>query len=154
TGSDGAVRSLLTPEAVSRTREGLPEKLRRRLQGDIDNIVMMSLRKEPQRRYITVDQLSEDIRRHLEGLPVIARPNTLGYQLQKLVKRNKVAAVAVALVFLSLTGGLGATLWQARITQQERAKAQQRFNDVRGLATSFLFEIHNEIAPLPGATRA
>src|SRR5262249_30701974 len=103
---------------------------------------------------ITVDQLSEDIRRHLEGLPVIARPNTLGYQLQKLVKRNKVAAVAVALVFLSLTGGLGATLWQARITQQERAKAQQRFNDVRGLATSFLFEIHNEIAPLPGATRA
>jgi hypothetical protein len=61
---------VVTPEAVSRTREGDPKKLSSRLHGDLDAIVMMALRKEPQRRYSSVYEFSEDIRRHLEGLPV------------------------------------------------------------------------------------
>jgi eukaryotic-like serine/threonine-protein kinase len=67
-----------SPEAVSATREGTRDKLRRRLAGDLDNIVLLALRKEPQRRYASANQLSEDIGRHLTSLPVIARPDTAG----------------------------------------------------------------------------
>lgn len=147
TSRDGSKPITLTPESVSRTREGEPEKLRRRLRGDLDNIVLMAMRKEPQRRYATVNQLSEDIRRHLEGMLVIARKDTIGYRVEKFVKRNRVAAVAAALVVITLLGGITATTWQARL-------AQQRFNDVRKLANSFLFEFHDAIEKLPGATPA
>ena len=76
-----------TPATVSQTREGQPEKLRRRLTGDLDNIVLMALRKEPQRRYGSAEHLAEDLRRHLEGLPVMARPQTFGYRSAKFIRR-------------------------------------------------------------------
>ncbi len=154
TGSDGTVRATLTPESVSRTREGQPEKLRRRLKGDLDNIVLMALRKEPQRRYTTVNQLSEELRRHLEGEPVAARQSTFGYRAAKLIKRNKIAVTAAALISLTLLGGIVATWWQARVANRERARAERRFNDVRKLANSFLFEVHDAIEKLPGSTPA
>src|SRR5262249_48929435 len=66
-----------------------PEKLRRRLRGDLDNIVLMAMRKDPKRRYSSVEQLSEDIRRHLEGLPVMARPDAPGYRAAKFIGRHK-----------------------------------------------------------------
>src|SRR3979409_2493493 len=61
------------PEATAHAGEGSAAKLNRRLTGDLDDIIMMALRKEPQRRYASVEKFSEDIRRQLEGLPVIAR---------------------------------------------------------------------------------
>jgi serine/threonine protein kinase len=73
TDASGVTRITLTPESVSKPREGQVDKLRRRLVGDIDMIVLKAMRKEPHRRYGSVEQFSEDIRRHLEGLPVIAR---------------------------------------------------------------------------------
>src|SRR5262245_52207434 len=94
----------ITPESVSRTREGQPEKLRRRLAGDLDNIVLMALRKEPERRYGSAEQLSEDIRRHLEGLPVIARKDTLGYRSAKFLQRHKAGVAATALVLTLVIG--------------------------------------------------
>jgi non-specific serine/threonine protein kinase/serine/threonine-protein kinase len=130
------------------------EKLRRQLAGELDAIVMMALRKEPQRRYSSVEQLSEDIRRHLEGRPVRARPDTMTYRAGKFVKRHKVGIGAVALLVLTLIGGVVATAWQARIARAERARAERRFNDVRKLANSFMFEVHDNIADLPGSTRA
>jgi eukaryotic-like serine/threonine-protein kinase len=87
----------LTPASVSETREGQPDKLRRRLAGDLDTIVLMALRKEPERRYGSVELLSEDIRRHLEGLPVIARHDAFGYRSAKFIKRNKAAVIAATL---------------------------------------------------------
>jgi len=124
-GPDDAAVIALTPEMVSKTREGQPEKLRRRLAGDLDNIVLMAIRKEPQRRYGSVEQLSEDIRRHLEGLPVIARKDTLGYRTGKFIRRHKVA-VGVAAAFLVLVIGVGVALavQSARIAR-ERDKAEQ-----------------------------
>jgi non-specific serine/threonine protein kinase/serine/threonine-protein kinase len=130
------------------------EKLRRRLAGELDDIVMMALRKEPQRRYASAEQLSDDIRRHLEGRPVRARPDTIGYRAAKFVKRNKVGVAAAALVLLTLIGGIVATAWQARVARAERVRAEQRFNDVRKLANSFMFEIHDAIEKLPGSTPA
>jgi serine/threonine protein kinase/tetratricopeptide (TPR) repeat protein len=113
-----------TPQSVSETREGAPDKLRRRLRGDLDNIVLMALRKEPARRYASVLQFSEDIRRHLEGLPVIARRDTPGYRAAKFVGRHKTGVAGAVLIFLSLTAGIVATLRQTRIARAERDKAQ------------------------------
>jgi eukaryotic-like serine/threonine-protein kinase len=139
---------------VSTARGTHPEKLRRRLRGDLDNIVLKAIRKEPERRYVSVEQFSEDIRRHLAGLPVIARPDTLSYRSGKFVRRNKAAVIAAAMVLLALIGGSAATMRQAAIARAERARAEQRFYDVRQLANSLLFEVHDAIATLPGATPA
>jgi serine/threonine protein kinase/TolB-like protein/Tfp pilus assembly protein PilF len=103
----GTDATIITPEAVSQTRDGQPSALRRRLAGDLDNIVLTALRKERERRYASVEQLSEDLRRHVEGLPVAARKVTPWYRTAKFVRRNKasaVAAVVTALIFLALIG--------------------------------------------------
>jgi non-specific serine/threonine protein kinase/serine/threonine-protein kinase len=129
-------------------------KLRRQLRGDLDNILLMALRKEPQRRYPSVSQFSDDIRRHLEGLPVTARPDTFGYRASKFVERHKVGVAAAGLIALSLVIGLTTTIWQAHRAQAAQLKAERRFNEVRKLASSNLFEFHDEIAKVPGTTAA
>jgi serine/threonine protein kinase/Flp pilus assembly protein TadD len=105
-GDDGR-RITITPASVSTARDDQPKKLRQRLAGDLDNIVMMALRKEPRRRYGSVEQFSEDIRRHLEGLPVIAHKDTLSYRTVKFVGRNSVGVITAAsglMVILALIG--------------------------------------------------
>jgi len=84
----------LTPEKVSRARATQPDKLRRLLSGDLDNIVAKALRKEPTRRYPSVEQFSEDVRRYMENLPVTARKDTFTYRAEKFVQRHKTGAVA------------------------------------------------------------
>jgi serine/threonine protein kinase/tetratricopeptide (TPR) repeat protein len=139
------------PELVS-WRGDSPEKLRRRLAGDLDNIVMKAIRKEPRERYDSVDHLSEDLRRHLEGLPVTARKSTVGYRCRKFVSRHKAGVIAAALVLLSLISGLVLTLREARIARANEVRAEKRFNDVRKLANSLIFEIHDSVKDLAGAT--
>ena len=97
---------------------------RRRLRGDLDNIVLKALRKEPDRRYASVAELSDDLRRYQEGLPVEARSDTVGYRVSKFVRRNRWGVAAAALIFFSLVGGLAATAWQAREAMQERDRAR------------------------------
>jgi len=142
------------PEVVGRVREGSREKLRRRLTGDLDNIVLMALRKEPQRRYASVEQFSEDIRRHLEGMPVVARTDTFAYRSSKFVKRHAAGVTAGVLVVVSLAVGLAFALREARIAKVQRARAEQRFNDVRALANSLMFNVYDSIKDLPGSTQA
>jgi eukaryotic-like serine/threonine-protein kinase len=154
TGKQGVGTAGVTPEAVARKRSEPPAKLRRRLAGDLDNIVLMALRKDPQRRYASVEQFSEDIRRHLERRPVVARTDTFGYRAQKFVGRNTLGVAAAALLLLTLAGGVVATSWQAHVARTERARAQQRFDDIRALGTVFLFELNREIESLPGSTPA
>jgi non-specific serine/threonine protein kinase/serine/threonine-protein kinase len=122
------------------------------LRGDLDNIVLEALRKEPERRYASVEQFAEDIRRHLEGLPVTARKDTFSYRASKFVRRNRAGVAAAALVLLTLVGGIIATAWQAHVAGVERARAENRFNEVRELAHSVLFNYHDAIASLPGST--
>jgi serine/threonine protein kinase len=143
-----------TAEIVSETRGEVPEKLQHRLRGDLDNIVLKALRKEPERRYASVEQFSEDIRRHLEGLPVSARPDTFFYRSSKFVRRHKASVAAGIIVLLTLVVGLAVTVHETLIARAERVKAEQRFNDVRKLANSLLFEVHDAIQTLPGATPA
>ena len=94
------------------------------LKGDLDNIVLMALRKEPARRYASAAQFAADIRRHLDGRPVIAHKDTLRYRTSKFVRRHQVGVAAAALVLLTLIGGIVATLWQARATRLAKTKAE------------------------------
>ena len=144
----------VTPQLISDLRSDSLVKLHRRLSGDLDNIVLKALRKEPSARYSSADQLSDDLRRHLEGLPVLARKSSLPYRCRKYVQRHKVGVAAAALVFLSLLTGLFLTLREARIARANQLRAEKRFNDVRALANSLMFEVHDSIRNLAGATPA
>jgi non-specific serine/threonine protein kinase/serine/threonine-protein kinase len=128
--------------------------LHRRLSGDLDGIVLMALRKEPDRRYVSVEQFAEDIRRHLAGLPVIARRDSWKYRAGKFVIRHKLGVTASAIVLLVVLAGIAATVREARIAAANERRAEERFNDVRKLANSLMFELHDSIQDLPGATAA
>jgi serine/threonine protein kinase len=164
-------------------------KLARKLSGDVDNIVLMTMRKEAARRYASVEQLREDIRRYLEGLPVVARPATAMYRAEKFGRRNAGAIAAAVLLAASLVGGMVATSRQAHRAEEQRAFAQQqateaerqrqlamknaivakaqaeeaqrqrktadqRFEDVRTLAASLIFDVDVEVSRLSGSTAA
>lgn len=124
------------------------------LKGDLDSIAAKALRKEPSRRYSSVEQLAQDIRLHLQDLPVTATPDSASYRLNKFVRRHKTGVAAAALIVFAVSAGVAATLWEARTAVRERARAERRFNDVRKLANSFLFEFDDSIKDLPGSTPA
>jgi len=113
----------ITPELVGDARAVRPDVLRRRLRGDLDTIVLMALRKEPERRYASVDHLAGDIRRHLEGLPVSAHRDTFGYRLGKFARRHRVGTALGLVVLLLLTGAVVSVVWQARVASRQRDAA-------------------------------
>jgi len=131
------------PSAVTGT-EGIAA---RDLRGDLDNIVLKAMQPDAKRRYASAGHFSEDIRRYLQGLPVVARKDTFGYRIGKFARRNRLGVMAGALVAFALGAGSVATLWEARV-------ANRRFNDVRKLAHSVLFEFDDAIKNLPGSTQA
>lgn len=108
------------------------------LRGDIDNIVLTALRKDPNGRYTSVEQFSEDIRRYLDGLPVIARAATLRYRAGKFVRRHRAPVAFAAIAVIGLIVGTGTATWQAVVARNERARAEQRFNEVRDLANTLI----------------
>ena len=89
-------------------------------------MVLMALRKEPERRYGSVERFSEDIRRHLTGRPVSARNATFWYRTQKFVRRNKIGVAAAAIVFLTVISGITLAIVQARrvVAERNRARAE------------------------------
>jgi non-specific serine/threonine protein kinase/serine/threonine-protein kinase len=126
--------------------------MRQQLAGDLDAIVLMALRKEPARRYGSAEQFSEDIRRYLSGVPVIARKDTFRYRARLFARRHKAGVAAAAIVLLTLLAGITATSMQARVAREERTRAELRFTEVRQLANALLFEFDDAIATLPGST--
>jgi len=124
------------------------------LSGDLDAIVLKAMRKEPERRYASAAALSEDVGHYLDGRPVEARRGSTAYRARKFVRRHRVGVAATAVVLAALAGGILATLSEARRARAAEARAERRFNDVRKLANSFLFEFHDAIQDLPGATAA
>lgn len=103
---------------------GDPRRLARALAGDLDQIVLKAMRKEPARRYSSVAELAADIGRHLSGLPVTARPDTVGYRFRRIVRRHRLPVAAAAFVALGLVGGLAAYARQARMARAEAASAE------------------------------
>ncbi|HET6899795.1 MAG TPA: serine/threonine-protein kinase, partial [Vicinamibacteria bacterium] len=130
----------------------LARDLRRQLRGDLDNVVLKALRKDPAERYATAAELADDVRRYLDGFPVRAAPDRPAYRIRKFLRRHRTAVTAGAAVILSLLAGLGIALRQARVAEAERRRAEALFQDVRGLANSVIYELHDAIGNLPGAT--
>jgi eukaryotic-like serine/threonine-protein kinase len=132
--------------AVPRETPGAA-RIRRQLEGDLDTIVLKALQKDPARRYQSVEQLSEDLRRYLAGLPVLARPDSLTYRTAKFIGRHRWALAGTAVVALSLVTGTAVSVWQER-------RAERRFEQVRGLANSLIYDVHDEVRDLPSSTKA
>ena len=112
-------------EARASLRGSTPQALRRRLQGDLDRIVLKALEREPERRYGSAEALARDVQRHLEGLPVEARPASRWYRATRFARRHRVGVAAGLAGVLALTAGLGLALWQVRVADQERHRAEQ-----------------------------
>ncbi|CAN5370019.1 hypothetical protein BH20ACI1_BH20ACI1_26720 [soil metagenome] len=122
------------------------------LRGDLDNIVLKALQKEPERRYASVEQFAEDIRFFLGGLPVKTHPQSFEYRASKFIKRNRLLVGLSAAAILLIAVGIGVAVWQFYIAQHQRQIAEQRFAQVRKIANSFIFDYHDEIAKLDGST--
>jgi len=149
--------STLPSDAVMENANWEPAQRRQRaheLHGDLDAIVTHALRADPLERYASVEALANDIRRYQQHLPVSAVSPSVGYRLRRFLRRNALPVGAATLLLLSLVGGLLASLHQARIAEHERERAEARFNDVRSLAKSMLFEVHDAIAKVAGSTQA
>jgi serine/threonine protein kinase/tetratricopeptide (TPR) repeat protein len=114
---------------------------------DLDSIIRMAIRKEPERRYASVTALSDDLLRYLQGRPVQARPGTASYRAGKFVRRHSALVALTVLVVVSLAAGAVTTIYEAR-------RADRRFNLVRQLANTFVFDVHDSIANVPGTTEA
>ncbi|MBA3895152.1 MAG: serine/threonine protein kinase [Gemmatimonadales bacterium] len=145
------VEAVRTTDPERPSAIGGTEKLRCRLRGDLDTILLTALRKEPARRYQSVEQFAGDVRRHLEGLTVHARPDTFGYRAGKFVRRNRVPVAAGVLLALALVGGTATTAYQASAARAAQDRAERRFADVRKLANALLFDYHDAIRDLRGA---
>jgi eukaryotic-like serine/threonine-protein kinase len=120
------------------------------LDAELDGIALKALAKIPEERYASAAQLADDIRRYLDGQPVTAVQATWLYVARKFVRRNRLAVSAAAVLLVSLAAGLAGTLWQAHIARQERANAEQRFNDARQLANYLLFDLYDSVGKVPG----
>ncbi len=125
-----------------------------RIRGALDAVVGKALRKAPRERYATVAELAADLRAWQAGLPVTAAPDSLLQQARRFVRRHTVGVAASAAVALALMVGGSVAIWQARVAERERARADARFNDVRKLANAVVGPLYDEIAKVPGSTEA
>jgi eukaryotic-like serine/threonine-protein kinase len=133
-------------------------QLARTLSGDLDLIVSTALQREPARRYATAAAFADDLRRWIEGRPISARADSPGYRLNRFLRRHRVGVAASLLVTLSLIGGLGAALWQARVARGEAQRADlERSKAERQLARServkdFILTLFREQDPVSRAS--
>ncbi len=121
------------------------EKASNNLKGDLDNICLKALRKDPKERYLSVDHLSQDIDRYIQHLPVTATKDQWSYRAKKFIVRNRTYLFSGLLIFMITLAGLFSSLYQA-------GEAKAMFNDLRGLTGSMLFEFYDGVANLEGAT--
>ena len=114
---------------TAKRRSADTSKLMHQLKGDLDWIVMKCLEKDRTRRYETANGLAADLKRHLNNEPVVARPPSTAYRIQKAIRRNKISFAAGAIVFGALLLGIIATTWQsvrATHAKQEALAARQQ----------------------------
>jgi eukaryotic-like serine/threonine-protein kinase len=128
------------------------DRLRGQLHGDLDNIVLKALQKDPANRYSTAADLAEDIQRYLDGYPVHAQEATATQRAAKFLRRHRGSAAAASLAALALVAGLAVAVWQAHVARLERDRARQRLWDVQRLANTLIFKIHDGVQNLPNST--
>jgi eukaryotic-like serine/threonine-protein kinase len=133
----------------SARRDISPVRLRKELQGDLDTIALMAMRKEPERRYASTDQLADDIGRYLKGLPVTARRDTLGYRTVKFLKRNALASTLGLVAALGLGVGVAAVAIQSQVVKRQRDQAFTA-RDQSEATTKFLRDMLESASPFKG----
>jgi predicted Ser/Thr protein kinase len=126
----------------------------RRIDADLEAILLKALRKEPQERYPSVERLSDDLRAYLKGQPVAARRDTVRYRASKFIRRHGWGLAAAALLVATLMAGVAGVLWQANVANEERRKAEARSADLRQLSNSLLTGLDEAIQQIPGSTSA
>jgi len=126
----------------------------KRLDPDLIAILEKALRKEPQQRYRTAEQLANDLRAYLEGQPVGARHGTLRYRTSKFAHRHWLGLASAAVLALTLFAGVVGVLWQAKVADEQRRRAEARSADLRQLSNSLLSEFDEAIKEIPGSTGA
>ncbi len=114
-----------TPQVVSWDRSTSPEKLKSALAGDLDGILLKALRKKPENRYRSVEQLADDLRLHLQGLPVSACEGTFHYLTGKFVRRHTVPLIAAGVVLLLVVGSALAIITLRRQAADKEARSEQ-----------------------------
>ncbi|HEY4212636.1 MAG TPA: protein kinase [Steroidobacteraceae bacterium] len=146
-------------QAICNTDPPRPSQLRPRLHSDLDAIVLKAIRKEPEERYSLVAQLAEDVQRHLSGQPVTAAKGSWRYRAGKFIGRHRAGVAAALLVVVVVSAAIVAVVREAQVAQHEaaaanaqRALVQKRFDDVREFSNSLIFDVHDAIQKLPGAT--
>ncbi len=131
-----------------------PSSLDRSLDADLDAIVLKALRRDPSARYATVEAFDDDIRRHLELRPVLARAGTWRYLAGRFASRHRLPIAMAGAVVVTMAVGLVMAERERRIAVEERARAERHFASVRKLANTFIFQVHDEIDTLPGSLKA
>ena len=126
----------------------------KRLDSDLEAILMKALSKEPRERYLTADQLARDLRAYLCGQPVAAHQGTIRYRAAKFTRCHWFGLAAAAMLASTLAACVVGIMWQARVANQERRKAEARTADLRQLSNSLLSELDEAIKQLPGSTGA
>lgn len=145
------------PSAVAARREAGPQAVplpfaARRLRGDLDAIVLKAMHVDPAQRYSSAEEFSDDVARWLGGKPVLAREPSFAYVARKFAQRHRTVTAVIALAVVGVLVALGVALWQRQVAVRERAVAEQRFDDVRGLTMALIFKLHDAVAPLDGST--
>jgi serine/threonine-protein kinase len=149
----------VTPAAVATSRGTSPERLQRMLEGDLDAIAMMALRKEPRRRYGSAELLAEDVGRYLDGLPVCARHPSRAYNLGKFLRRHRTAAGLGAIAAMSLIASTAVAVEQTATARRERDRATTALAQSRQAlresdeTTNFLAGLFDVNVPAPGNAR-
>lgn len=141
----GPLSRAVEERMVASTRSRSSAALRRTLRGDLDAIVLTALRKEPERRYASVEQFAQDIQRYLDGWPIQAQRDAWTYRARKFVRRHRWETAATLLLALSVAAGSVTTYREAR-------RADARYREGRRLANALIFDVHDAIVDLPGAT--
>src|SRR5688572_18495854 len=128
----------IDPDTAARQRGTSVDRLARLLDGDLDAIVLMAMRKEPARRYASADMLRQDVERHLTRLPVLAHRGGRRYRIGKFVRRHRVEAAAAAMVLIALVAGLSVAVSQGRRAARERDRAEQALAESNSVTTFLL----------------
>ncbi|GAB5518894.1 MAG: hypothetical protein RhofKO_11450 [Rhodothermales bacterium] len=136
----------VVPRKASETASDIASERARSLRGDLDVILAKALAKDPERRYASTEAFGADLKRHLDGLPVEARPATAAYRVGRFVRRNRIATSAALVALLAIVVGAGAALWQAAEANQQRARAEQEAQTAE-TTVSFLSDLFQGAEP-------
>lgn len=149
------IEKVVCHQAPGKPSEVAPDPVvRQALKGDLDAIILKSLRKNPVERYSTTQSMADDLERYLNGEPVRARSGSALYRMNKFVGRHRVPVAATFLILAAIIAGLVSTIVQAERAAEQRDTAEQRFEIAREATSSLMFEVHDAIANLSGSTPA